>query len=352
MKTRLRTLITMLVLAVAIAGRARAANPIVDWNQIALTTALTTTGTQLYLTYVHLAMYDAVNAIDGRYQQYGPEFHGPRDASGEAAAISAAYQTLLYYFPAQSVTLQSQYDSAIAAIPDGQKKASGIAIGQIAAARIVALRTGDGRNANVPYTYPTSPVPGVWIPTPPTFVPPVPAWVGQVVPFTMQSASQFLPANGPPDLGSAQWAQEYNEVKLLGAANSSVRTAAQTEIALFWTANPVATFFGAFRQMAIDRHLNLSKSARLLAMLSVAFTDGGIGCFNAKYHFSFWRPVTAIPNGDLDGNPDTEADPTWLPLAPTPPHPEFPAAHGCATGAIAGTLENFFGTPNVKFSVN
>ena len=352
MKTRPKTMMTMLVLMVAIAGQARASNPIVDWNQIALTTALTTPGTQIYLTYVNLAMYDAVNAIDGRYQQYGPEFHGPRNASVQAAAISAAYQTLLYYFPTQSVTLQSQYDSAIAAIPDGQTKASGIAIGQIAAARIVALRTGDGRNANVPYTYPTSPVPGVWIPTPPAFVPPVTPWVGQMVPFTMQSASQFRPVNGPPDLGSRQWAQEYNEVKLLGAVNSSVRTAAQTEMALFWTANPVATYFGAFDQLVIDRHLNLSKSARLLAMLSVAFTDGGIGCWDAKYHFSNWRPVTAIPNGDIDGNPETEADPAWLPLAPTPPHPEFPAAHGCATGAIAETLKNFFGTPNVRFSVS
>jgi hypothetical protein len=352
MKTRPRTMMTMLVLMVSIAGQARAANPIVDWNQIALTTALTTPGTQIYLTYVNLAMYDAVNAIDGRYQQYGPEFHGPRNASVQAAAISAAYQTLLYYFPTQSVTLQSQYDSAIAAIPDGQTKASGIAIGQIAAARIVALRTGDGRNANVPYTYPTSPVPGVWIPTPPAFVPPATPWVAQMLPFTMQNASQFRPVNGPPDLGSRQWAQEYNEVKLLGAVNSSVRTAAQTEMALFWTANPVATYFGAFDQLVIDRHLNLSKSARLLAMLSVAFTDGGIGCWDAKYHFSNWRPVTAIPNGDIDGNPETEADSAWLPLAPTPPHPEFPAAHGCATGAIAETLENFFGTPNVKFSVN
>jgi hypothetical protein len=352
MKTRPRTMMTMLVLMVSIAVQARAANPIVDWNQIALTTALTTPGTQIYLTYVNLAMYDAVNAIDGRYQQYGPEFHGPRNASVQAAAISAAYQTLLYYFPTQSVTLQSQYDSAIAAIPDGQTKASGIAIGQIAAARIVALRTGDGRNANVPYTYPTSPVPGVWIPTPPAFVPPATPWVAQMLPFTMQNASQFRPVNGPPDLGSRQWAQEYNEVKLLGAVNSSVRTAAQTEMALFWTANPVATYFGAFDQLVIDRHLNLSKSARLLAMLSVAFTDGGIGCWDAKYHFSNWRPVTAIPNGDIDGNPETEADSAWLPLAPTPPHPEFPAAHGCATGAIAETLENFFGTPNVKFSVN
>jgi hypothetical protein len=352
MKTRLRTVLTMLVLMVAIAGRAGAANPIVDWNQIALTTALTTPGTQIYLTYVHLAMFDAVNAIDRRYQQYGPEFHGPKNASKEAAAISAAYQTLLNYFPGQAAALQAQYDAAIAVIPDGQAKASGIAVGQIAAAGIVALRTGDGRNANVPYTYPTSPVPGVWIPTPPAFAPPVTPWVGQMVPFTMQSASQFLPVNGPPDLGSRQWARQFNEVKLLGAANSSVRTAAQTEIALFWTANPVATYFGAFGQLAIDRHLSLSKSARLLAMLSVAFTDSGIGCFNAKYAFSFWRPVTAIPNGDIDGNPETEADPTWLPLAPTPPHPEFPAAHGCATGAIAKTLENFFGTPNVKFSVN
>jgi hypothetical protein len=230
MKTRLRTVLTMLVLMVAIAGRAGAANPIVDWNQIALTTALTTPGTQIYLTYVHLAMFDAVNAIDRRYQQYGPEFHGPKNASKEAAAISAAYQTLLNYFPGQAAALQAQYDAAIAVIPDGQAKASGIAVGQIAAARIVALRTGDGRNGNVPYTYPTSPVPGVWIPTPPAFAPPVTPWVGQMVPFTMQSASQFLPVNGPPDLGSRQWARQFNEVKLLGAANSSVRTAAQTEI--------------------------------------------------------------------------------------------------------------------------
>jgi len=339
-------------LAIGLAQLASASNPVIDWNQIALSTALTTPGTQIYLTYVNLAMYDAVNAIDRRYEQYGPEFHGPRNASREAAAISAAYQILLNYFPGQAETLQAQYDVAIAGIPDGQAKASGIAIGQIAAARIVALRTGDGRGANVPYTYPTSTEPGVWIPTPPAFVPPATPWVGQMVPFTMQNASQFLPVNGPPDLGSQQWAREYNEVKLLGAANSSVRTAAQTEIALFWTANPVATYYGAFGQLAIDRHLSLSKSARLLAMLSVAFTDGGIGCWNAKYHFSFWRPVTAIPNGDIDGNPETEADPTWLPLAPTPPHPEFPAAHGCATGAIAKTLENFFGTPNVKFAVN
>jgi hypothetical protein len=347
---RFSTLIA--ALAIGLTQLALASNPVIDWNQIALSTALTTPGTQIYLTYVNLAMYDAVNAIDRRYQQYGPEFHGPRDASKEAAAISAAYQTLLNYFPGQAAALQAQYDAAIAGIPDGQAKASGLAVGQIAAARIVALRTGDGRGADVPYTYPTSPEPGVWIPTPPAFVPPATPWVAQMVPFTMQSASQFLPVNGPPDLGSQQWVREFNEVKLLGAANSSVRTAAQTEIALFWTANPVATFFGAFGQLAIDRHLSLSKSARLLAMLSVAFTDGGIGCWNAKYHFSFWRPVTAIPNADIDGNPGTEADSTWLPLASTPPHPEFPAAHGCATGAIAKTLENFFGTPNVKFSVN
>ena len=347
---RFSTLIA--ALAIGLTPLASASNPVIDWNQIALSTALTTPGTQIYLTYVNLAMYDAVNAIDRRYQQYGPEFYGPRDASKEAAAISAAYQTLLNYFPGQAAALQAQYDAAIAGIPDCQAKASGIAVGQIAAARIVALRTGDGRGANVPYTYPSSPEPGVWIPTPPAFAPPATPWVAQMVPFTMQSASQFLPVNGPPDLGSQQWAREFNEVKLLGAANSSVRTAAQTEIALFWTANPVATFFGAFGQPAIDRHLSLSKSARLLAMLSVAFTDGGIGCWNAKYHFSFWRPVTAIPNADIDGNPGTETDSTWLPLASTPPHPEFPAAHGCATGAIARTLENFFGTPNVKFSVN
>jgi hypothetical protein len=348
MKISLPAFSLIVAISIGLPLPASASNPVVDWNQIALTTALTTPGTQIYLTYVDLAMYDAVNAIDRQYQQYGPEFHGPRNSSKEAAAISAAYQTLLNYFPGQAAALQAQYDAAIAGLPDGQAKVSGIAIGQIAAARIVALRTGDGRNGNVPYTYPTSPEPGVWIPTPPGFLPPATPWVGQMIPFTMESASQFLPVNGPPDLGSRQWAREYNEVRLLGAANSSVRTPAQTEIA----ANPVATYFGAFGKLALDRHLSLSKSARLLAMLSVAFTDSGIGCFNAKYHFSFWRPVTAIPNGDIDWNPETEADLTWLPLAPTPPHPEFPAAHGCATGAIAKTLENFFGTTNVKFTVS
>ncbi len=172
---RLSTLIV--VLAIGLTQSASASNPVIDWNQIALTTALTTPGTQIYLTYVNLAMYDAVNAIDGRYQQYAPEFHGPRDASREAAAISAAYQVLLYYFPAQAAALQVQYDAAIAAIPDGEAKGNGIAVGQVAAASIVAMRAGDGRAANVTYTYPSSPQPGVWIPTPPGFGPPVTPWV-------------------------------------------------------------------------------------------------------------------------------------------------------------------------------
>lgn len=346
------TAVLIVALVMSFPLPARASNPVVDWNQIGLSTALTTPGTQLYLTYMHLAIYDAVNAIDRRYQQYGPEFHGPSSASKEAAAISAAYETLLNYFPGQAAALQTQYDAALSAIPDRPAKASGIALGQIAAARIVALRTGDGRGANVPYSYPGSPEPGVWIPTPPGFVPPATPWVAKVTPFTMTSVLQFRPVNGPPDLGSRRWFRDYNEVKLLGAVNSSVRTPAQTESALFWTANPIETYFVAFGQLAVDHHLSLSRSARLLAMLSVAFTDSGIGCWDAKYHFSFWRPVTAIPNGDIDGNPDTLADPAWLPLAPTPPHPEFPAAHACATGAIAGTLEGFFGTTRLKFTIN
>src|SRR3954453_20695922 len=167
---RLSTLIA--ALAIGLTQLASASNPVVDWNQIALTTALTTPGTQIYLTYVNLAMYDAVNAIDGQYQQYAPEFRGPRDASKEAAAISAAYQVLLNYFPAQAAALQIQYDAPLAAIPDGEAKGSGITVGQVAAASIVALRTGDGRGANVSYSYPASPQPGVWIPTPPAFAPP------------------------------------------------------------------------------------------------------------------------------------------------------------------------------------
>ena len=173
-----------------------------------------------------------------------------------------------------------------------------------------------------------------------------------MIPFTMRSASQFLPQDGPDDLGGSRWVRDYNETRIFGAHDSTVRTSQQTEIGLFWTQHTASQYASTLRQLATDRHLHTSQSARLFAMVWTAFADSFIGCYNAKYHYGFWRPVTAIPNGDIDGNPDTVADPAWLPLGTTPNHPEFPAAHACLTGSVAKTLELYFGTPHIRLTVN
>jgi len=351
------------LLAFALSGVASAQNPVIDWNAIAVTTALsgnpvispastTSGGTSIYLAYVHLAVFDAVNAIDRRFQSYGPEITAPEGASADAAAIAAAYTTLVYYFPDQAASLTAQYNAALVVIPDGAPKTDGILVGQDAANGIVSMRLSDGRSANVPYTYPSVPTAGVWIPTPPGFLPPQTPWVGQMQPFTMRNASQFLPDEPPPALGSDEWAQNFNETKTLGAINSTVRTPAQTEIGLFWTEQTTRQYARAFRALAMARALDTSDTARLFAMVWAGFADSFIGCMNAKYHFSFWRPVTAIRNAGLAGNPLTVADPTWTPLGTTPNHPEFPAAHGCVTGSVARTLERFFGTDKVTLVVS
>jgi hypothetical protein len=168
----------------------------------------------------------------------------------------------------------------------------------------------------------------------------------------MTSASQFLPDEPPPDLQSDAWADDFNETRTLGAVNSTVRTPAQTEIGLFWTEQTSRQYARAFRALAIARGLDTPDTARLFAMLWTGFADSFIGCMNAKYHFSFWRPVTAIQNAELAGNPSTVADLTWTPLSTTPNHPEFPAAHGCVTGSVARSLKGFFHTPNVTLVVS
>lgn len=350
-------------LALGTSMMAHASNPVLDWNQIAMAAALagnqtispgsaTPGGSSIYMAYVHLAVFDATNAIDHRYHSYGPRFQGPRDSSKDAAAISAAYQTLVHYFPDQAANLLTQYNVSLAAIPDGKPKDNGILVGQAAAVQLIALRSHDGRGSSVPYVYPTTPEPGTWIPTPPGFLAPQTPWVGQMTPFTMTSAAQFLPEDGPDDLGSRRWVRDYNETKSLGSVSSTLRTPQQTEIGLFWTAHTGNQYAGAFRQLAADHHLSTSQSARLFALLWSTYADSFIGCMNAKYHFSFWRPVTATQNGDIDGNPDTGADPGWLPLGTTPNHPEFPAAHACVTGAVARAVESYFGTPRVKLTVS
>jgi hypothetical protein len=350
---------TAAVAILLIAPLAAAQNAVTDWNSTAITAARASTvapgsptpgGANVYIAYMQLAVYNAVNSINQRFEPYKYSLTAPAGASAEAAAVEAAYRTLQYLFPDQSALLDAQYNLSLSAIPDGPAKTNGQTLGQASAIALIALRANDGRGANVPYTYPSTPVPGVWILTPGATTPQTP-WLGQMRPFTFDDPAQFLP-EPPPDLGSKTWINDFNEVKMLGALNSTVRTPQQTEIALFWTDHTTAQYGRLLRAIAADRKLSLMDTARLFAMAYATEADTVIVTYNAKYHFSFWRPVTSIQNADIDGNPDTISDPTWLPLVTTPPHPEYPSAHASLTAALANTLKVYFHNPNLHLTID
>ena len=348
----------VITLSFLISTSAMAQNVVTDWNLIAITNARASTapgaatpgGTNLYVAYAELAVYNAVVAIQGGYQPYKSTLTAPAGASPDAAVIEAAYRMLIHLLPDRFAPLTTAYAASLATIPDGPAKLDGQAVGLASANDLIALRAGDGLGVPWPYSFPSSPVPGVWILTPGTTAPATP-WVGQMRPFTFDDPSEFMPDEPPPALTSQTWADDYNQVKALGSINSTVRTPAQTEIAHFWTEHPGAQYGALLRLLVMQENLSLLESARLMAMTYTSMADGYIGCFNAKYHFSFWRPVTAIRNGGIDGNPDTLADPTWTPLGTTPGHPEYPSAHGCVTGGLADALQAYFGTPRIQLSV-
>lgn len=343
-----------LAITLLLAASLSAQNVVAQWNAIASTTIVTNAkevpgASGVWFAYVHLAVFDAVNAIDHRFQPYLFTANTPAGANKDAAAVAAAHRVLVNYFPLQQIGLDAQFAASVAAISDTPANISaGIAVGECSALALIAARADDGLLANVRYTPLTGP--GFWLPTPPAFGPPVTPWLGQMVPFTMSSAAQFFPDEGPYALDSQQWIDDYNQVKTLGALNSTVRTPQQTEIGLFWTEHTGQQYARAFRNLATQKGLETSDTARLMAMLWAGYADAAIGCWNAKFAFSFWRPVTAIPLGG--GNPALTADPNWLPLANTPSHPEYPAGHACVTGAVSTILKRYFGTPSLAFSVD
>lgn len=346
-----------LTVALLMATGLSAQNAVVQWNQIASTTIVTNAkeasgASGVWFAYVHLAVFDAVNAIDHRFQPYVFTTNAPADASKDAAAGAAAHYILVHYFPAQefgTAGLDAQFAASLATISDTPANiAAGIAVGEAAAQALIAARASDGLLVNFPYTPPVGP--GFWQRTPPAFSAPLTPWLGQMAPFTMTAPGQFFPDEGPDALDSQQWIDDYNQVMTLGALNSTVRTPEQTEIGLFWTEHTGQQYARAFRKLATEKGLSTSDTARLMAMLWAGYADAGIGCWNAKFFFSFWRPVTAIRAGG--GNPALIVDPNWLPLASTPAHPEYPSAHGCVTGAVSTVLKNFFGSPNLHFSVD
>jgi hypothetical protein len=342
------------VLALAMLPAMARANVVDDWNAIAsqvivVNAARPPTAAIVDFAYVNIAMYDAVNPIDGRYSVFAVQpLSSAVGGSSEAAAATAAYITLKWMFPTQQAYLDGVYASYIGGIPAGGPKTIGILVGTEVGNAFAALRVGDGRNANVPYFFGSGP--GVYELTP--GCPPSPAtpWVAQMKPFAIESASQFR-ADGPPNLTSAQWAEDLNEVKAYGALNGSQRTPEQTEIGRFYIENPGTQFGRNVRGIAAAYQLSVSDSARWFAQVFVTAADSLIAAWDSKYYYNFWRPLTAIRAADTDDNPATDPDPTWTPLVATPCHPEYPAAHGAGTGALAHALEQFFGTKKVDVTL-
>jgi hypothetical protein len=334
---------------------ARADDAVLQWNAHAAR-AIVTLGGQvppralIRFAMVHLAMYDAVNAIEGApFEPYVAVPLVNRPASPDAAAATAAHDVLVALFPAQAAELDAKLADSLASIPEGTAKANGIAVGHASASAMLAAREGDGRDATVVYV--PTPGPGLWVPTPPAFLSAQAPETQFVQPFTLNAGSQFRP-DPPPDLTSDEWARDYNEIKALGAAVGSSRTAEQTDIARFWSDNPPLQWNRAWRALSAARGLGLADNARYFAMLTTASADSLIACWDAKFFYNFWRPVTAIRAGDSDFNASTAPDSAWIGVIVTPPHPEYPAAHGCFSGASTETLKYFFGSDEVALSMD
>jgi len=292
---------------------------------------------------VQLAVFEAVNAIEGDYEPYLGTIEAPPWASPDAAAIAAAHRTLVELRPGSAPTLNPLRDAALGAILDGPEKEAGIAAGEAAAAAMLLLRSDDGsaEAATKPYTPGTAP--GEWQPTPLAFAPALlPGW-GEVTPFGLESGSQFR-LSAPPALHTGLYANDYNEVKLLGRIDSLLRPQDRTDVARFYAvASPVQVWNLAARQVSAAQGKTLSENARILALLGMGMADAAIAGWDTKYHYNLWRPVTAIQNGNLDGNAGTDRDAAWLPLINTPAHPSYASGHATVSGAARAVLEHVFG---------
>ena len=386
------TIAAMALAVVASAGTRDAAaalppgNTVAQWNQIAEDAAVGSGAflpeSFIYMAYASAAVYDAVVAIEGGFEPYGPPIEAPAGASVDAAVVEAAYRSLWAHFPPESCnpasppsvyafclevrpTLDVFYAEALSMISPGQAKTDGQAVGLRAANNIIALRSGDGRMTPIGVTssFPSQPPgPGVWRLTPPFAAPQTP-WLVNVRPFVLRSVDQFLP-DPPPSIQSREWAKAFNEVKAYGAATSSVRSGEETAIARFWSANSLRQYNQVARDIAAASGFDLLDTARLSAMVNVVGADVQIAGLYAKYHYLFWRPVTAIdptavtadgfgpvPGYD-DGNLATIEQTGWRPLLTTPNFAEYPAAHGYVTSAMAEVFSAFLSTHKIDLDIH
>jgi PAP2 superfamily len=347
----LKTRSTTLAFAVMLIAAPASANVITDWDAtgVALIQGNAPappprvggpTGGMRIIAVMHVAMFEAVNAIEPRYQPFNGDLKPKADASQDAAAASAAATVLAKLDPESAPKVKDALEKSLAGIPNGDAKDRGIKLGEESAAKVIELRLKDGNgtpNAFRPITQP-----GVYTETMVTA-----GWdFIRMTPFAMTSPDQFRP-QPPVALTSEEWAKDYNEMKEIGEKNSTKRTPQQTENARFWLTVVPLSHQPLARQIVIAKNMSVLDSARFMSLVAMAATDALIAVFDAKYHYTFWRPITAIRNGDIDDNPATERVATWQPIDITPLHPEYPCAHCIVTGAVAGAITAMLGTEQV-----
>jgi hypothetical protein len=319
------------------------ANVVTDWDEKAVALIqpkMVPPVAYRAMAIVHIAIFDAVNSIEPRYRPYYAQIPVTGDTSKEAAAAAAAGAVLTKLLPDVAFDIEAALKSYLSAIPEGDAKSNGIKLGDAVAAKILEARANDGSTAADTYRPVTTP--GVYIPTALTVAPQWP----DLTPFAMTSPSQFRP-KPPIALESDQWAKDYNEIKELGAKNSSKRSARQTEDARFWLLTGPLSTHPLHRQVAMGKEMSVVDSARFMAVITAAEADAMVAVLDAKYKYAFWRPITAIRNGDIDGNAATEREATWQPIDNTPMHPEYPCAHCIVSSAVASAIEAMLGTADI-----
>ena len=348
----LRILAVSVLATVCMLPIARAqADTVADWNVIALNATAVPPNAILQsraLAIVHGAIYDAVRAVDRKSGAYAVNLEAPAGTLVEAAVAAAAHGTLVRLAPAQRPMLDAALNVSLSNIPDGQGKIAGIALGGQIAEKIVALRSSDGADAIVAFTPKAGA--GLYQLTPPQALPAIlPQW-GAVTPFVLRSRTG-LDLKGAPAITTAQFARDFEEVKSVGARNSTTRTADQTAAAIFWTVQTAVPWHAAARAASLAKGLSLSENARLFALLTMASADSQIIAFEEKYKRPHWRPITAIRAAIDLSIPALKGDAGWEPLLVSPPHPEYPSAHAIFSGAAEAVLRGFFGSDEINVSV-
>jgi hypothetical protein len=336
----MKSFVIAAVLACALSAAPAKADVIMDWNAkadaIGAEKQLVNSANSRAQAMLHVAMFEAVNAIDKRYTPYKLNLTADRGTSREAAAATAAHDVLVALYPDQKADLDATLATSLSSITEGEAKAKGIELGKKAAADIIALRTNDG--SNTPESYRPTTSPGVYVPT----IVPAESTAAKITPWVMREASQFRPAP-PPPLTSDTWTKDLNEIREYGSINSTKRSAEQTTIGRFWFFTGPRTYNAIVRQIATAKNMDLVDCARLYALTAMAASDAFIAVFDGKYAYNLWRPITAIRNADMTNNPATPREASWLPLGTTPMHPEYPCAHCIVASAVSNVLQSVVG---------